>query len=124
MPAIKLKKKTTRRAAARKAPKRARQIVLFFFDRVMTRLAQDADLFEKFKVIANPPVICTVVRRWGKSHLQALLRRAEENPRYGLIAVVGPKRLYYRNPDIQVVSNGSTWSVLDDDCLARLQSLL
>lgn len=71
----------------------------------MTRFAQDADLFEKFKVVVEPICTATVVADFGESHIEVIRKQGH----YDLVAIFD-----YRNPDVKVISNGRNWAMLDD----------
>lgn len=90
------------------------KVKILMSNRMMSRFAQDADLFEKSKVVIQAPVTATVVDDFGDSHIQAIQKKLEGSP-YGLVAVFDPGgKVYYRNPDVNVISDGQQWIPLDD----------
>ena len=93
----------------------AKKVTMLLSDRFKTRFMQDADVFEGFKVLVMPPVKATVVRHFGKKHIEAILRQCDSQP-YDLVAIYDDRKTYYRNPNVKVISDGEKWGLLDDLC--------
>ena len=89
------------------------EVMILLSDRRMSKLMQDADVFEKFKVILLPAVRATVVADFGDSNVKAILRNLESGNQ-SLVAIYNDKVVFYRDPDVKCVSNGKTWCLLDD----------
>lgn len=89
-----------------------RRINILLAHRQISVFMQHADVFDDGKFIAMPLLEATVVDEWGDGHLQALIKQCENTP-YILVAVFGEK-VYYRNPQVQVISDGSNWMTLDN----------
>jgi len=82
-------------------------------DKMATRFAQDADVFEKFKVIAKPLLEAKVVEDFGPTHVQKIKEECDKGD-YGLVAIYSQDKVYYRDSNIKVISNGQRWQVLDE----------
>lgn len=79
----------------------------------LTRFMRDADLHEKTRVIQNPLLEADVVSNFGKKNVKAILKHCETK-NVGLVAIWDAAKIYYRDPNVQTVSDGSKWFVLDD----------
>jgi len=93
--------------------KKQKEVTILFSNRLMTRFMQDADMFEKFKVMICPPVKAKVVPGFGKKNIKAIEKQCQDSE-YDLVAVYDENTVYYRNPGVKVVSTGTNWSLLDD----------
>jgi len=91
---------------------KTKQVVILLSNLLLTRFMQDTDLFEKFKVIIMPRLIANVVNDFGPSHVAAIEKRCQDQ--YGLVAIFDDQQVYYRNPDVSVVSDGQNWERLDN----------
>ena len=88
-------------------------VKILFSDKRMTMFAQHADVFEKFKVIVHPIILAKVVDDFGPAHIQKIEEKCEKD-NYGLVAIYDLDKVYYRNPDVRVISDGRHWQMLDE----------
>lgn len=91
----------------------SRTVQMMFLDHWRTQFMQQFDVFESFKVIILPIQEATVVDDYGERHIMALQKLAKDHG-YGLVAIYDKEKVYYRNPDVRVVSNGRHFWLLDD----------
>ncbi len=61
-------------------------VYFLFRDVWLTTFMQDADVFEKFKVLVKPPVRAEVRKDWGKKEVELVYKHDD---RYILVAAVG-----------------------------------
>jgi len=90
-----------------------REVKILLSDNFTTRFMQHADMFERFKVAVKPLLKATVVDDFGEKNIEAMQKRMKDAP-YTLVAVFDKDTIYYRNPDVKVVSTGTQWCLLDD----------
>ena len=93
-------------------PKRLRIIMS---NRFTTKFMQHADLFEPSKVVVEKPLMATLAA--GVLPTAALIERMRtavpaDGP-YGLVAIFDADQIYYQDPDVKSISDGTHWSPLD-----------
>jgi hypothetical protein len=98
-----------------------KKVTILFKDHFKTAFMQNADVFESFKVLVTSTV-ATVVDDFGESHVQAILEKTNEDTNYGVVAIFDKEKVYYRDPEVKVVSNGHVWNLLDDMLPKNVQS--
>ena len=94
-------------------------VVAIFGDDRATRFMQDADMFERFKIIAEPVTLkltlktdCTKAK--ALSDLRELL--IQSGQRVAAVFIPNDPEGAWRNDAVRVISNGTKWGMLDD-CL-------
>ncbi len=90
-----------------------KEVTILMSDKFKTRFMQDADMFEKFKVVLMPPIKATVIDNFGQTNVEAIKRECKDGP-YDLVAIYDKETIFYRNPAVKVISDGNQWGLLDD----------
>ena len=91
------------------------KIGFLFSNNNITRIMQDADLFEKFKVLICPMAICTV-EKWGEEEtLKAIEKKEKEQEKeFNLIAFFSKEEIHFIDPEVRVVSTGVNWMLIEE----------
>ena len=94
-------------------------VVAIFGRSDMTRFMQDADMFERFKIVAKPYQL-TLSLKPGCTNIQALsdLRATLEkfDQRVAAVFIPGSQEGAWRDENVLSISNGEQWCTLKD-CL-------
>lgn len=90
-----------------------KQINILISDRVKTQFMQNMDVFEKCKVVICPLVKADVGDDFGDSNVEAIKKQHEGSP-YSLVAIYDRYKVYYRDPEVKSISDGTCWTTLDD----------
>lgn len=87
------------------------QVKLLFSHNLHTKAMQSFDVFEKFKVVVMPVVVAQVAEDFGDKNIEAIKATSID---YDLVAIFTEDKVYYRNPEVKVISDGRNWATLDD----------
>lgn len=89
-------------------------VYLLFQDKFATRFMQDADVFEKFKVIVKPLVEASVIDDWGQKNIDAIIQKVEGS-QFSLVAAFESNGvIHYSDPKVKLISNGKGFGLLSD----------
>ena len=93
-----------------------KRVIIIAGDKRMTQLMQNADLFEKFKVLGEVYELELTLIKEGDTWEAALQRLYAVYEEAGFIIsamfIPGDPIWSYVNPDVKVFSNGKQWCVL------------
>ena len=92
----------------------SKEVYILMYDRFITRFMQDADVFERVKVFKKPLLAATVKPDFGPENVNKIVNHCQMNKDFGLVAIFDNKTIYYRDENIQVVSEGDVWGTVDD----------
>lgn len=90
------------------------KLILLFSDKIITQFMQHADVFEKFKVLIQKPVIVDVIDDFGASNIEAMNAVCAADGKFDLVACIGREKVYFTNPAVKVVSTGKEWAIIED----------
>lgn len=92
---------------------KTKEVIILFKDCFKTQFMQDADMFEKFKVVICPPAIATVNNNWSKKQIEDTVNVSKGQP-YEVIAIFDNDKIYFKDESVKVVSDGKGWVTIDD----------
>jgi hypothetical protein len=91
------------------------KVAFIFSDKTLTKMMQDADLFEPFKVLVNNEyIVANLNDNWGEDHQIESLIKLCENTNYSLVACYTSEKVYYIDPLVKVVSTGQNWALVEE----------
>jgi hypothetical protein len=88
------------------------KVAFLFKNDFLTKFAQEADLFESFKVVVHPNAFVVSLDSWNQEQMDSAINSKGEG--FSLVACFGPDVIHWVDPTVKVLSTGKQWFLIED----------